>query len=205
MARQIEGVYEKVLACARLEFLDKGFKDASLRTIAQNADTSTGSIYTRFTDKEGLFKALVLPAVNGLKEWFHAEQEVFAQFPADQQKSDAFAYSDDKYIFFVDYIYTHFDEFKLLVNCAEGTTFADFIHDIVEIDVAYTLQYIQSTGNDALTAGRATPEFLHILSSAFFSGIFEVVTHDMTKEAAYSHVSRLRRFFRGGWETILKP
>lgn len=51
MARQIEGVYEAVLRCAEEEFLAKGYKDASLRTIAERAGTSTGSIYTRFGDK----------------------------------------------------------------------------------------------------------------------------------------------------------
>ena len=40
MAKQIEGVSERILACARGEFLDKGFTGASLRTIAAAADTS---------------------------------------------------------------------------------------------------------------------------------------------------------------------
>ena len=51
MAKQKAGVYDKVLECAKEEFLSKGFLDASLRTIAQAAETSTGSIYTRFGDK----------------------------------------------------------------------------------------------------------------------------------------------------------
>ena len=46
MAKQKAGVYDKVLECAKEEFLSKGFLDASLRTIAQAAETSTGSIYT---------------------------------------------------------------------------------------------------------------------------------------------------------------
>ena len=58
MAKQKAGVYDKVLECAKEEFLSKGFLDASLRTIAQAAETSTGSIYTRFGDKEGLFNGL---------------------------------------------------------------------------------------------------------------------------------------------------
>src|SRR5699024_4339326 len=57
MAKQKPGVYDRVLECAKEEFLSKGFLDASLRTIAQEAGTSTGSIYTRFGDKEGLFQA----------------------------------------------------------------------------------------------------------------------------------------------------
>ena len=42
LAKQIEGVYEAILACAKREFLEKGYKDASLRTIAREANTSTG-------------------------------------------------------------------------------------------------------------------------------------------------------------------
>lgn len=61
MAKQIEGVYDKLIECAKAEFLEKGFKDASLRTIAKNAHTSTNSIYVRFGDKAGLFDALVKP------------------------------------------------------------------------------------------------------------------------------------------------
>ena len=67
LAKQIEGVYEAILACAKREFLEKGYKDASLRTIAREANTSTGSIYTRFRDKEGLFKAVVEPAVEEMR------------------------------------------------------------------------------------------------------------------------------------------
>lgn len=46
MAKQIEGVYENIIACATKEFLNKGYVDASLRTIATEAHTTTGSIYT---------------------------------------------------------------------------------------------------------------------------------------------------------------
>lgn len=34
MAKLKEGVYEKIIDCAKKEFLEKGFKDASLRVIA---------------------------------------------------------------------------------------------------------------------------------------------------------------------------
>ncbi len=53
MAKQIEGVYERILECAKKEFLEKGYMDASLRTIAAEAETSTNSIYVRFKDKGG--------------------------------------------------------------------------------------------------------------------------------------------------------
>ena len=80
MAKQIEGVYEAVLECAKKEFLQKGYKDASLRTIAQEAATSTGSIYTRSHAKEGLSYAVVSPAADGRTVLFSMIQENFHQF-----------------------------------------------------------------------------------------------------------------------------
>ena len=68
MAKQIEGVAERIIAAAKKEFLDKGYVDASLRTIAAEADTSTNSIYVRFGDKEGLFSAIVEPVLNEMIE-----------------------------------------------------------------------------------------------------------------------------------------
>ena len=78
MAKQIEGVSERILACARAEFLDKGYTDASLRTIAA-AGTSANSIYVRFGDKEGLFSAIVEPVLNEMTERFLKIQEEFRQ------------------------------------------------------------------------------------------------------------------------------
>ena len=66
MTKQVEGVSEKIIACAKEEFLQKGYSDASLRTIAEKAGTTTGSIYSRFKDKEGLFSAIVEPAADHL-------------------------------------------------------------------------------------------------------------------------------------------
>lgn len=48
MSKPIEGVSEKIETCAKKEFLDKGYVDASLRTIAAEAGTTTGSIYSRY-------------------------------------------------------------------------------------------------------------------------------------------------------------
>ena len=70
MAKQIEGVSERILECAKAEFLDKGYTDASLRVIAAAAKTSTNSIYVRFQDKEGLFSAIVEPVLSVMLERF---------------------------------------------------------------------------------------------------------------------------------------
>lgn len=202
MAKQIEGVYEKILHCAKAEFLSKGYNDASLRTIAENANTSTSSIYTRFSDKEGLFNALVSPVVLEIKEWFLKAQEDFHYLPNEYQKKDLFNYCDDKTTELIDYIYDNYDVFKLLITCSYGTRFNSFVNDLVQIEVDYTKKFIESTGNDAIKSGRLTEEIMHILASAFYTGIFETIIHDMSRENAHIYIKQLRRFFTCGWSDI---
>lgn len=52
VSKQVKGVSEKIEACAKKEFLEKGYVDASLRTIAAEADTMTGLIYSRSGGKD---------------------------------------------------------------------------------------------------------------------------------------------------------
>ena len=44
---------------------------------------------------------------------------------------------------------------------------------------------------------------LHMLSNAYYSGLFEIVRHDMAKDDAMSYVRQLRRFFTQGWSDLL--
>ncbi|SHO53670.1 TetR/AcrR family transcriptional regulator [Anaerocolumna xylanovorans] len=202
MAKQIEGVYEKVYECAKTEFLSKGFKDASLRTIALAAGTSTSSIYTRFHSKEGLFQAIVAPVVEEFKDWFLEVQESFHQRDADYQKKNVFRYSGTGAEQFVEYIYKHYDVFKLLLECAEGTEFSDFLNELVEIEMDYTVKYMDCTGDDVISNGNISPEFLHIVTSAYYSGIFEMVRHNMKKEDGMQYAKQLREFYYAGFAKI---
>ena len=113
MTKPIEGVSEKILACAKEEFLEKGYSEASLRTIAAKADTTTGSIYSRFRDKEGLFSAIVEPAAEGLTRIFLKTQEEFHAREAEVQPKVMETYVVSGMDEMLDYVYDHFEDFQL--------------------------------------------------------------------------------------------
>lgn len=193
---------QRIMEEGRKEFQEKGLKEASLRNIAKRSDITSGGFYFYFKDKKALFNKLVSPAVDGFKELYISEQESFDRLSCDRKQENIFDYANDKYALLIDFIYDHFSDFKLLVTCSDGTAFHDFLHDLVDIDVEYTMRFIKSTGNDALTSGRAKPELLHMLSWSFLSGLFEIVVHDMTKNEAKVYISQIRTFFIAGWSTI---
>lgn len=60
-------VRERLISAAKAEFLRCGYQKASLRTIAQAAGVSTGSVYFFFGSKEELFYAVVDGAAAALR------------------------------------------------------------------------------------------------------------------------------------------
>ena len=202
MAKRIEGVSDEVLRCAREEFMEMGFQEASMRVIAAKANTSTGSIYTRYGDKSGLFHALVDDTVNGLLKSFEEVQAAFDDRPVEA-KGDALDYASDQVVSMVNYLYDHLDDFRLLVRCSDKDCYEKMIDSLIDIDVKYTLRFTHCTGRSTLTEGPTGELMVHMLSNAFYSGLFETIRHDLSRADAISYALRLRRFFRMGWADLL--
>ena len=205
MAKQIEGVAERILSCARAEFLDKGYTDASLRSIAAAARTSTNSIYVRFGDKEGLFSAIVEPVLSEMTERFLKIQEAFCRMDQAAQAAHMAEYADGGMAELVDYMYDHLDEFRLLLDASYGTRFHNFVDTLVRIEVEYTYKYMERAGYAAQLGDAATEKLLHIVTTSRFESIFEVIRHGMSRAEAAEYIELLSRYHRTGFFAVFGP
>ena len=117
----ISDTQKKILEVGKQEFLEKGFKDASLRKIVANAGFTQGAFYGYYPDKEALFTALVSEAADGLVEQFKHAQE--AHFDLIEKSETQFSrkLSTEYLHIFVNYIYDNFDAFKLVICRSAGT------------------------------------------------------------------------------------
>lgn len=204
MAKQIEGVYERILECAKKEFLGKGYTDASLRTIAAEAETSTNSIYVRFKDKEGLFAAIVEPVYNEFISRCLDIQETFHGFDSEKQRREVGSYSGSAMLDMVDYIYDHFDNFRLLLDSSYGTKFHNFVDRLVSIEEEYTWKWLEATGSRIEPEGEMTKEFYHIMTTSYFEGIFEVVRHRLDRDNAKKYVAMMGKYHHAGFLAIAR-
>ncbi|MEG0090823.1 MAG: TetR/AcrR family transcriptional regulator [Oscillospiraceae bacterium] len=202
MANQIKGVYEEVIEIAKQEFLENGFQKASLRTIATKANTTTGSIYTRFGDKEGLFSAIVEPTATELIAMFTQIQQAFCQFSEEQQQKLVGEYASDNLDSMIDYMYEHFTDCKLLLEYAEDTKYADFSNRFVEIEEEYTQKYIAYLGCSILGNKKMDYDIIHMISTAYFESFFEIIRHNMEIEKAKSYFKVLGEYHLAGFKSI---
>ena len=203
MEERSTATLEKIQQAALAEFLDKGFLGASLRQIVKNAGVTTGAFYGYFSSKEALFNAIVEPHAAALMGRFMEAQTTFAELPEKEQPEHMGLESGRCVDWMVDYICAHREPVKLLLCCAEGTSYEHFVNNMVEVEVEYTQRYMEvlrRLGRDIPVLDKS---LCHIIASGMFNGIFEIVVHDMPRDQAMRDVDQLRAFYTAGWSKLM--
>ena len=199
----VTSTLEKIHIAAKQEFLEKGFQFASLRNIVKTAGVTTGAFYGYYKSKEELFDALVGEQAEYVLRLFDTTLENFNMLSGEEQTNKMTDISGDAMLQMLDYIYDYMDAFKLLILCAEGTQYADFIHQLVLKETASTFAYIETLKHMGIKVKPINKNLIHIVSSGLFTGAFETIVHDMPKEEAKEYIQQLQQFHTAGWEELL--
>ena len=203
MEEKYTATLERIQEAALTEFLEKGFLGASLRQIVKNAGVTTGAFYGYFSSKEALFASIVEPHATALMGKFMEAQTSFAELPESEQPAHMGVESGTYVDWMVDYICRHREPVKLLLCRAEGTSYERFVHNMVEVEVEYTLQYMEVLRRLGRDVPALSQSLCHIIASGMFNGIFEIVVHDMPREQALRDVAQLRDFYTAGWLKLM--
>ena len=194
---------ECIHLAAKAEFLEKGYKDASLRNIVKSVGMTTGAFYGYYKSKEELFEALVGKHYAYLLDCFQKAQKDFASLPHEQQPEVMGDISGACMFEMLHYAYEHLEECKLILCCSEGTKFSGLIDELVEIEVESTHDYLKVLEELGRPSLRIDPALEHILITGMFHTFFELVIHEMPLKDAENYVREMRAFYTAGWMKIM--
>ena len=138
--------------------------------------------------------------ITQFKQAQQAHYELIPEDKAEQSRDLSTSYLN----YFINYIYDHFDAFKLVICCSEGTQYANYIHELVELEVDQTEDYYEQLRQLGKLEGAVSRDLHHMITSAYFTAVFETVAHDMTREQAIDYVNELAAFFNYGWNGLLR-
>ncbi len=119
------------------------------------------------------------PHAAALMGRFMEAQTTFAELPEKEQPEHMGLESGRCVDWMVDYICAHREPVKLLLCCAEGTSYEHFVHNMVEVEVEYTQRYMEVLRRLSRDIPVLDKSLCHIIASGMFNGIFEIVVHDM--------------------------
>lgn len=202
MSTKAEDTEKNILNTARKHFLKDGFSGASLRNIVKDAGLTTGAFYKYYPTKEALFDALTDPYIEHIYQIYDRVVEDFEKLSAKEQTSNMSDTSGDGMDQMIDYIYEHYDNFRLLLKCGDSGKFETFIHNMVDREMRSSLEYMKKMKEDGIEIPIVGESLMHMIYTGFFSSIFQIIEHDIDKETAKRNVHKLREFNTGGWERL---
>lgn len=203
MSEDKQSTLEKIHMAARQEFIQKGFRSASLRNMVKMAGVTTGAFYGYYSSKEELFDALVGQQAEYVLKLFGTTIDDFEKLSGEEQKQQMVDVSGNALFQMLDYIYGNYDAFKMLILCSEGTKYAGFVHQLVVREEESTFTYIETLKKMGYSVEPINKKLIHMVASGLFSGVFETIVHDMPKAEAKEYILQLERFYTAGWEELL--
>lgn len=201
MAKADKTIDPRILESAKREFLALGFEKASLKSICEHAQVTTGALYKRYNGKEALFHAVVSETVEDLCAVLEEKCYTDPRLLPDQDLIEAWDMNEDYMLWWFRFLYDRHDGFVLLLRCAEGTAYSNFQHDWVEKMTEATYEYYQEAWRRELCGREISKEEMHILLSAFWTTIYEPFIHDYTWDQIVAHSKLVCGLFN--WYPVL--
>jgi AcrR family transcriptional regulator len=202
MGSSYEQTHKDILNSAKENFLKNGFERSNLRKICKDAKITTGAFYRHFEDKEAVFVELVQSVVDQLQDIYKISEGEYYEVLDRSEIENIWKMNEDSLVPFIEFIYAHYTEMKLLLMCSEGTKYGNFVHKIAAVETEKTCKYLHVMRGKGYKTADINEDEIHMLVQAYFSSIFEVVMHDYSKEDALAYSKTLVKFFNHGWKVV---
>ena len=189
-------IRKSILKAAREEFLEKGFRDASIRSITARAKTSKSNLYNYFADKDALFRAVSEPTLSAIEKGFAA---VRARNRTGAGDAYSFEMQKQYIIAVMEYVYAHREDVELLLFCAAGSSLAEYRDTVLDGFTDVLADWLKITVPDK----DISRFFIRCVAGFYLSSIEGLLIKEVPPHEAAGHFGEFMAFVHGGWSAVL--
>ncbi len=196
--------HEKIVKAAMKEFLEKGFANASMKSVADAVGMTSAALYRHFDSKQDMFASLVQPAVDELNAW--KERHIAVSYEALNGGREIMMWDIEDELndarIVLDVMYQRPDAFRLLISCAAGTPYENYIHDIIEESTDEMMVFLQKCKERGIPVWEIQRDEMHMLVSAYNEALLQPIAHGYDKKDAERYLKTIVDFFMPGWRKV---
>lgn len=202
MQIQKDDIRKNILKTARKEFLENGFKDTSMRSIAQKTGVGLSNIYNYFRNKDEIFREVLTGLLNAMDRVIE-EHNSPEHISVDIFSSNEYMHSQIN--MFVELIANYKEDFELLLFKSAGSSLENYRHDFTDKHTETGKEYIRMMKEKYPSINADISDFfIHTMSSWWFSIITELVMHDLSHNKLEKFISEYMEYGTAGWKKIMR-
>ncbi|WP_294555499.1 TetR/AcrR family transcriptional regulator [uncultured Bacteroides sp.] len=194
-------IQERILNASEEVFLEKGYKDASMREIASRSGVTVSNIYHYFTNKDELFRTILKPVLNDLYAMIYNHD-------ADKMTLEVFIDSESQRASVQEYIELvseHRDRLRLLLFQAQGSELENFRSEYTDLMTRTISVFFQGMKQKYPHINIViTDFFIHLNTVWLFTLLEELVLHPVKREEMQKFIAEYIAFETAGWKELMK-
>lgn len=181
---------QQIKESAITEFLEKGYLKASLRSICQRANVTTGAFYFSFESKAALLDAIVQPLIT-------TYEEMIVRFRALEMARPEQSVELDKQL--MGFLMSYRREALIVLERSEGSRYAMYRDKVLELMVeSFRMYFTNALGE--------TPDMnlIRILAAERLQGCLDIIEGDYDMDYAMYLVEMTGIYANGGADSLIK-
>ena len=180
-------IRNKILEAAENIFYEKGFKETTTRSIANEIGISVSNLYLYYKNKEAIFYGVVDEFyryfVNGLERFFDHHDKNIQMTVSISELIQKIIINDQK-------------KFVIISDKSQGTKYEGFKQQVITI----LNNHIKAQVNKALVQDEL---ILYILSKNFIEGIIEIAKHYKDERWLENSINTLVTYHMNGMKHLM--
>ena len=197
MALRDHSLDGKITNAAFKEFLQKGYRGASLRKIAGAAGVTVGAIQIRYRSKDELFVCLLKPLLDDIKIVFeNTKADYFTETDTDILTKLKESMKNES-VAIIRLIFDHYEQAVLLLCRSAGSSLEQYFDAVVQSKIKESVTFFREAGGHLIDE-----KLLGLLISAQFDDYRRIVSECPDRETAEKYMDSLMTYHSGGWTAL---
>lgn len=183
-----EEVKNNIISAAVREFGDKGYHDASMRTIAANAGVAIGNVYRYFKNKDELFNTIVEPVYTKFTSM------VFELYQSHQPVPEIHLMAEDITDNIMEFFAKYETELFILIYKSKGSKFENLKEELIRL----VDHRIKSELAPVLKEHGIVLEdeyIFYVVSATFIEGMFMIISKYKEPDKIKEQIGKLMIIF----------
>lgn len=201
MSYDYDKTHELILKSAMKTFKEIGFRNASIRNICKDAGVTNGAFYAHFKSKDDLFAALVSEKLNVFQESYEDMCDININSVADVMRMFDMSYSSIETL--IHYVYSEQDVFMLILKSSGGSSFENFINDLITEECKNTMLFMNSAKKFMKRPENISDRFIRLGASMVINSMIEAFLDGVSEEDNIRETKIASDFCIAGYRELL--